>query len=236
MFDAAIDWQHAFVLHGRPYQDNKVIITLFTERNGKIVVVARKKTSKKHSKNFNLLQPFIPLLVTYRLKDSASLGTLLKYENDGSGFILENKRLFSALYLNELLMRLLLPGENMEGLYAAYEKSLKELVSEKLLEIVLRKFEEKLLIALGYGVDLKKTKELSKIIDNESYDYQFGSGFTKNWLDKGEFRGRVILNLAASDYADLETRQSAKKLFGTILKHLLGDRPLKSRELFKAMR
>ena len=233
MFDAATEWQRAFVLHQRPYQDNKVIVTLFNEQNGKVSLIARKKQSKTSSKYFAILQPFVPFLVTYRLKNNASLGTFLKCESGSNSFCFENERLFSALYLNELLMRLLLPGEKMLQLYATYEKSLHELASEELFDIALRKFEKELLIALGYGIDLKKTADSLDIMNGDSYDYRFGTGFTRNLVGNGEFGGEILLNLAADNYGDLETRRSAKKLFSAILKRLLGDQPLKSRELFK---
>ena len=93
--------QPAYVLHYRLYRDTSLLIDFFTREQGILSAVARGARSAKSSLK-GLLQPFIPLSISFSWK--RELATLIQAEATEAFFSLSGKRLFSAFYINELMM------------------------------------------------------------------------------------------------------------------------------------
>jgi DNA repair protein RecO (recombination protein O) len=146
--------QPAWLLHRRPFRDSSQLLEFFTLDHGRLGLVARGVSRRRRGGPLTaLLQPFRPLLVSFTLR--GDLGSLTGVEAGGETLAPVGERLFSALYLNELLTRCLPRQEEQAGLFAAYGRALEDLAGEALLEPALRRLEFTLLEALGYAVDLR---------------------------------------------------------------------------------
>lgn len=225
-----IEQQPAFTLHTRAYEDNSLLVTLLTLEYGKISLIAYNTRSKKSSLRA-LLQPFYPLLISYNLK--TSLGTLRKAEANGINYYLKAKSLLSALYLNELLIKLLPEQESCCELFNFYQKTLEKLLSISNPAKDLRIFEKYLLKDLGYEINLLTTISQESIKPNLHYCYKFGHGFSETFSTNHKtFAGQSLIALAKETLTTREELDDAKQLLRGVISFILGNRPLKSREFF----
>jgi DNA repair protein RecO (recombination protein O) len=216
----SIQSQPAYLLHSRPYRDTSLLVDFITQDFGRISAVAKGVRNPK-SKNRAVLQPFIPLLVNLTGKNE--LKTLGQFEAQSNSVALKHKTLFAALYLNELLVRLIHKQEADAEIYSLYEVTLSDLSKQTEIEPILRKFELNLLDLLGYGIDFSVLTE--RPVDNCWYHFHYDSGFEQvdgasNKLEK--YFSSVTLHQIA-----------AKRLLRAALSAHLGDKPLSSRSLFR---
>ncbi|MEM8661478.1 MAG: DNA repair protein RecO [Pseudomonadota bacterium] len=145
--------QPSYVLHSRAYRDTSLLVEVFTAEHGRIGLVAR--GARRKSRNGSpaaLLQPFAPMLLGFTGR--GELKTLTATETAGRPQILVGERLYSGLYLNELLVRLLHRHDAHPKLFAAYGDALNGLASSGEIDGVLRQFELILISELGYGFEL----------------------------------------------------------------------------------
>ncbi len=227
----------AYVLHQRPFRDTSALIDLFTLEQGLVAVVARGARAAR-SRAKPVLQPFTPLLVSCAGK--TELLTLRSAESNGIAHHLQGHRLFSGIYLNELLLRLLQRFDACPILYHAYATALCQLQVASNIEVSLRQFEMRLLNTLGYAPFLDKDVDTNMpVLPQCYYRYQPNRGVSE--CDEGcrekanVFLGRSLLALQAGVFedADSEILRDAKRFMRIALSPLLGERPLKSRELFR---
>lgn len=219
-----------YVLHSRPYRDTSAIITGFSAELGKLGFVAKGIRSKKNPK-IALLQPFIPLSVeVYGKNELKNLG---KLEPLGIAIPLNDTHLYTAMYLNELLVRLLPVEVACPELFERYQAVLQQLSAQKLIEPLLREFEIHLMNELGYGVDFQNEQSSGKEIE-AAYHYHFDpeQGFTYAMShQKNVIAGQALLDISRFQWNE-SSLQAAKFINRVALRTLLGDKPLKSRELF----
>ncbi len=221
----------AFVLHRRRYGETSLLLELFTAGHGRLPAVARGAAGIR-SKRRGLLQPFVPLLVQWRGR--GEVATLTKVEAEASPLALQGEALYSAFYLNELLMRLLPRNDPSPRLFLAYRQALTSLPMS--LEWSLRRFELLLLETLGYAPDLRHTHDGGRVEAARRYRYRAQLGLEAVAGDKG-FSGKVLLALADDQPCDNQTElRQARDFLRALLAPHLGERPLKSRELFRTMR
>jgi DNA repair protein RecO (recombination protein O) len=85
---------------------------------------------------------------------------------------------------------------------------------------------------LGYGLDFKDDIEGNPIKSNSLYDFIEDQGFIAQ--TEGKILGEILLNIITPDKVipSSEGLNTLKKLNRKRLKPLLGDKPLKSKELF----
>ena len=221
----------AYVIHTRPYRDTSVLVDFFTETPGRLTAVARGVRQAK-SRTRGLLNPFSRVLIS--LQGKGELKLLTTVESDSCFFSLQGAHLYSGFYINELLMRLLPEMDEYLGLYAAYEKTLTGLHQGQELEPLLRSFELELLAEIGYGLDCEGTVDSGEAIDPESFYLCSQGGFVRAqpWSRGEILPGWVIRAVARRDFSDPGVRGFAKHLCRSLLKPLLGSRPLHSRSLF----
>ena len=228
-----------FLLHARPFRDNSLIGEFLLREHGRVAILFKhlKKEGKQGAKA-RLLQPFSPLVVTFEGKQDIKAGRLL--EPAGASIFLAGVALFSGLYLNELLVRLLQREEPCPELFDHYRDALLQL-QEKPDEVVLRCFEQVLLQELGYGLVMDTDITGASILPGGWYLYEADTGFVPIAIYPREpararlcFRGHHLLEISQQQYEDTEVRQAAKRLCRLALAPHLGDKPLKSRELFAA--
>ena len=99
-----VQLQPAYVLFSRPFQNTSLMLDFFTIDYGRIRAIA-KGARRPSSKYRSILQPFHPLLVGYTGRGEVK--TLWHVESSVAAITLKGERLFSAIYLNEVLCRLL---------------------------------------------------------------------------------------------------------------------------------
>jgi DNA repair protein RecO (recombination protein O) len=230
-----VDHHPCFVLHHRPYSETSLILDVFSLLYGRISIMAKGAKSGKRGLA-SILQPLRKLNLAWSIR--SDMGTLTGAEADGPPYRLEGGRLLSAFYLNELLLRLLHGHEPHAELFHAYEDSLSGLAGGADEERVLRLFEKHLLQSLGYGLVLDhEAASGNPVAQGQGYYYHFDHGPETSKLDgRSAVRvsGRTLLALYNEDCWDREVAAEAKRLLrGSIDSHL-GNRPLESRELYKA--
>ncbi|XBS68819.1 DNA repair protein RecO [Acerihabitans sp. KWT182] len=225
-------WQRAFVLHGRPYSETSLLLDFFTENDGRVRVLAKGARSRRSSLK-GVLQPFTPLLI--RWSGRGDVKTLRNAEPVSLGLPLTGLMLYSGLYANELLSRLVSYGADYSSLFFDYLQCLQSLaVANDSPEPALRRFELALLHHLGYGVDFLHCAATGLPVDDDmTYRFRQEKGFIASVIiDHYTFNGRELRALAAATFPDGETLRAAKRFTRMALKPYLGGKPLKSRELF----
>ncbi|MFV0477280.1 MAG: DNA repair protein RecO [Parahaliea sp.] len=226
--------QPAYLLHSRPYRDSSYLLEVLTAQYGRISLVARAVYRKAPGGNLrSLLQPFRPLLVSFSGK--SELMTLNSVESVPGALTLTGERLFSGLYVNELLLRLLYRQDTHPALFVSYGETLKALAGSAQVDMVLRRFESQLLTELGYAFDLHHDAYSRRKLRKEGcYRYFEGSGLVEvGHHDPGTgylYAGCDLLACAEGNFEAAPL--TAKRLLRQMLAEHLGDRPLHTRELF----
>jgi len=227
--------QKGFVLHSRLWRETSLLIDVFTENHGKIALCARGVRAKKSPKR-SLLQPLTPLFLSWRGR--GELATLTVVEPASVAIKLSGDCLFSAFYINELLVRLLHRHDPHPLLFYQYQKTLALLSSPELLEQTLREFEIQLLKSIGYGLTLDHDSEGEQINENVSYLLNIDGMFQaienkSNDNHSRIFIGRNLISIAEHNWQNTAALNDAKRLIRLSLQPLLGDKSLQSRNLFR---
>ncbi|MCB1675335.1 MAG: DNA repair protein RecO, partial [Halioglobus sp.] len=149
-----VSLQPSYVLHTRPYRDSSVVLEVFTAQYGRLSLVVRGVRRKaRGGSNSALLQPFNPLLLSF--SGRAEMKNLNAVEPAAPALALRDERLFSGLYINELLLRLLHRHDACPALFARYGQTLQALAGREVVDVALRRFELELLRELGYRLELQ---------------------------------------------------------------------------------
>jgi len=235
-----IENQPAWLLHSRPFRDTSLLLDFLTLDHGRVGVIARGARGAK-SRTRALLQPFQPLSVS--LYGTGELLNLRQVEAQGAALPLAGERLFAALYVNELLARLLGGHESETSLFGLYGQVLEELYGTAPLEPVLRSFELKLLDVLGYGLQFgHEAASQEPVLAGRWYYLGEDSSFVQQMyiadrdpVPSGQllFPGDELHRIAVGDFSADSTRRIAKRLLRQVLQQHLSGRPLTSRLLFR---
>ena len=224
-----ISLQPAFILHHRPYRETSVLLDVLTAEFGWISLVARGVRTQR-SRSRALLQPFVPLLVSWRGK--GELLSMESVEANGAPLQLRGDCLLSGFYLNELLIKVLQKSDPHPRLYTIYHHTLLELLGPNLKQQTLRLFEKNLLQELGYALQLQMDFSTGEALQAERlYQYYPEQGFKQ--VEQGGFKGKSLLALAGEQFDDDECLREIKHVMRLALASLLGYQPLQSRKLFK---
>ena len=172
-----------------------------------------------------------------QLSGKSDLKNLRHVESVAPAISLVGTPLFCGMYLNELTNRIMPNGLASEGVYHAYEEGLTSLLQGDDIEVALRKFEFALLDEMGLLPDFTTDIEYEQpILPNCNYRFQHDTGFVclpaEHENSKG-LPGEALMSLAHGEFTPL-SKKVAKVLCRDLLKPLIGDKPLKSRELFVA--
>ena len=237
--------QPAYLLHSRPFRDSSLLLDFLTRDYGRVRAVG-KGVRRARSSSRGLLQPFTPLQVSFAGK--LELKTLRQVELLSGSIPLRGQQLFSALYINELITRLVQGHEAEASLFAVYESALNQLsLPQEGIEPVLRRFEITLLEALGYGIEFGHEVHSGELIQPDGYYcLELEGGFSRveasllpspaSGARPGLFPGKDLLCMEAGDFSAADTRRTAKQILRQVLAVYLGDKPLQSRQLFSSGR
>lgn len=229
-------FQPAWLLHARPYRETSALAWLLTLEDGRVDALVRGVRGRK-SRYRALLQPHTPLLV--RFAGHHELKTLVGLEATAPPQWLQGEALVCALYANELLGRLLLPGLPCPAVFRDYSLLLELVKNAEQREPALRRFELSLLEHLGQVPAFLCVS--GTVLDEDGlYRWLPEQGFLPVVeLPEGRtdlFTGQALLAILADDWRAPETRQAAKALTRRLLTPLLGSKPLQSRQLFQQMK
>lgn len=221
---------HGYVLHQRAYRERSQLVHFFSLEFGRVDGVARQHLPP-------LYQPTL-LYATGK----TSLKTFSKIEQAGSVYTLTGPALFAGFYLNELLVKLLPAEESCPQLFAAYGLALEQLMSldadpaqaNRVLRVILRKFEQVLIETLGYTPRFDVDADDLPIEPQLYYRYRAGVGF--ELASTGE-QGELLLSYQADASTwSVPVISMLTRVYRVIIHHLLGDQPLRSRELWQSQR
>lgn len=233
-----VELQPAWLLHSRPFRDTSQLLDFLTRDHGRVSMVA-KGIRRPGSRLRGIVQMFMPLQISFT--GQRDLKTLTQAELLAYAPMLQGLQLFTALYMNELLTRLVHSHESDPALFDVYGDTLAAIRRGESLEPLLRRFEVMLLDSVGYGLSFDSDAETGMPVDADGwYHYEPEQGFVRvaersgsgNAGQQRYIRGRTLLCIAAGEFSDAESLQEAKRLMRRILNDFLGDRPLRSRQLF----
>lgn len=217
-----VDEAAAYVLHSRPYRETSLLVDLLTLEQGLVSVVAR-GARKPGSRLRATLQPFQLLQVGWQGR--SELKNLRTAEAVEVAPMLQGRALLCGLYLNELVQRVLRPLDPHPRLFVLFRYAVNELKQAQDIEGALRTFERQLLEQLGFGLDC------SQVRTDVRYHWDAEAGLRPSTAERG-IPGEHLLAIEQDCYDDPAVRRSAKQLMRQRLAPLLGERPLRSRELF----
>lgn len=227
-----VEREAAFVLHARAYRDTSLIVELLTRRHGRVDAVARGARGGRRRQA--TLAPFTRLIVSCRGR--SHLLTVTQVE-PGHQHRLAGSALFSGMYINELLLRFIRHDDPHPLLFDGYETSLFALAEGQNLEGVLRRFEKLVLRESGYELVLDTDAERGEPVEAiGAYELIPEHGFRRvaRAVDNRQvFSGSTLMAIAQDCYDDPAVRVAAKRIMRRAIAPHLGDRPLKSRSLFR---
>lgn len=246
------DTSLCYILHSYPYQENSLILQCLSLERGLIRILSKGARSSK--KNLlSLLQPFQLLSISYVGKSDlliltgVELSITSEVENysvaSGEKPLLSGQSVYCAYYVNELYMRLLIAEEANTQLFALYQRTIENLYQKDTLELTLRIFEINFLHLLGYQPNLehdilsgnKISKNSKYYFDAVSGAYEVNTTLTKVNTKNCIVSGKTLLAIKSHNFTQQQTLKESKLLFRHLLLYLLGDKPLKSREVYKQL-
>jgi len=227
-----VEGEAGYLLHSRPYRESSQLLDLFCENHGRVRLVAKATRQRSKKGAFSGVLPFC----CYQLSWSGrgELKTLLRAEPIEGGRFLRDGPLFTGLYLNELIYRLLHEHDPYPQLYQCYAQLLGRLavatVEQPLDERWLRDFEMVLLDELGYGLVLDcEAASGAPLAAAGRYDYRADVGAVAG----RNYTGADLLALASGQLDSPEQLAAAKRLLRGVIDFHLAGKPLNSRLLYR---
>ena len=226
-----VQQQPGYILHHRPFRDTSQILDILTRDHGKVAVVARGSRAAK-SRLAGVLRPFLPLKISWVSK--SDLGTLTGAEAIGPPAGMAGDAMFSAFYVNELLLHFLHRHDPQPEIFALYEEVLKALVMSDSVAASLRSFELEFLSLLGYALNFDHESGSNQpLIGDANYEYRMEQGPVAVERAEGSlvFRGDVMTGIAAQRFSDPIVLRAANRLLREVIGFHLGGKELKSRKV-----
>jgi len=236
--------QAVYVLNRRPYQESSLLVDVFSLNFGRLTLIA-KGGLRKGSAWSALLQPFQALLLSW--SGRSSIKTLRSVDVPSQPYKLRANYLFSAYYLNELVLKLVPDNEPSPGVFSNYVDCLDQLAEGQDLQRCLRKFEYLLLSELGLLPDFEHDIYGHKIQKDQGYKFLSQQGFegvgkaSSNLGSVFIISGKAISLISTLDIVNGSTWQKeeylkAKQLMRYLVDDALGGQVIKSRELFRPIK
>ncbi len=224
--------QAGFLLHQRSYQESSLIIDIFTQREGRVSILA-KGIKQLKSPYLGLLRPFLPLNIAYLGR--GNLKTLTHVETGSAEFILPGSNTYCGFYLNELISYFIPAGEPYPDVFLMYFHCLQQLASQHNIEAALRTFEIELIQAVGYGLALDHDFEtFEPIVAQKTYRYDIEQGVMTD--NNGKIHGDTLIAMQQSNYTDQRQLKEAKRLMRQVIDFYLQGKTLTSRSLISQLR
>ena len=222
---------HGYLIHHRKYREKSHIVHLFTQEYGRVDGILRQTPPPQY-------QP-----IRLQATGKSELKNFTKLEILNQPVFFHGDAFFAGFYLNEIVLRLCPLEEAMPQTFEQYQLTLlqlQQLASHKqaslFLRQILRQFEHVLLQELGYAIDFSVDANQKEISPFQQYQFQLNDGFLPvSRASRSTLDGRLIASMQSyEDGQDFshEQLQLLGKLYRQMISSLLGDRPLKSRQLW----
>ena len=236
---ARVELEPCYLLHSKIYTDSKILASFLTLNHGVVQTVLR--VTKKKKLSFPPLA-FTPMIVSWL--ESPNLKTITSYEQSHPCHALVGREMYCAMYLNEILVRMLGEQYEADGVFQFYQHALVALKNTasnlRQQEEILRSFELDLLNVLGFGIDFLSDVHGVPLRNDIQSLYQFyadsGFLFCLNNVDGisarcDSFSGSDIIAIGKREWT-LTSLTASKKILRIALAPHLGGKPIRSRELF----
>lgn len=222
---------HGYLIHHRKYREKSHIVHLFTQEYGRVDGILRQTPPPQY-------QP-----IRLQATGKSELKNFTKLEILNQPVFFHGDAFFAGFYLNEIVLRLCPLEEAMPQTFEQYQLTLlqlQQLASHKqaslFLRQILRQFEHVLLQELGYAIDFSVDANQQEISPFQQYQFQLNDGFLPvSRASRSTLEGALITSMQSyEDGQDFshEQLQLLGKLYRQMISALLGDRPLKSRQLW----
>ncbi|APR69800.1 DNA repair protein RecO [Acinetobacter haemolyticus] len=222
---------HGYLIHHRRYREKSHIVHLFTQEYGRVDGILRQIPPPQY-------QP-----IRLQATGKSELKNLTKLEILNQPVFFHGDAFFAGFYLNEIVLRLCPLEEAMPQTFQQYQLILLQLQllvthehAPLFLRQILRQFEHVLLQELGYAIDFSIDANQQVIQHEQNYQFQLNDGFMPvAQASRSSMSGRLIATMQnyeqGQDFTH-EQLQLLAKLYRQMISSLLGDRPLKSRQLW----
>ena len=161
-----VDAQPALILHARSYRETSLLLECLTPDHGRVGLVARGVRRERSRLPRGLLQPLQPLHLGW--SGNGELLTLTQAEASAAPLPLRGERLYSAMYLNELVLRLCARGDPHGDLFDHYLLCLQRLAHGEPEGWTLRTLRARPDGDLGYGIVLDRDCEPARQLDADA--------------------------------------------------------------------
>lgn len=220
-----------YLIHHRKYRERSHIVHLFTEEMGRVDGILRQMPPPQY-------QP-----ITLQATGKSELKNFTKLEILNHPIFFHGDAFFSGFYLNEVILRLCPLEVAMPDTFQQYHETLTQLQSlaqqtnpNHFLKQILRQFEHILLAELGYAIDFNVDANQHEILPEQKYQFQLNEGFIQvSHMSNATLLGKHIQTMLSYEKGtafSAEQLQLLGKLYRQMITSLLGDRPLKSRQLW----
>nr|WP_174506418.1 DNA repair protein RecO C-terminal domain-containing protein [Acinetobacter sp. Marseille-Q1620] len=222
---------HGYLIHHRKYRERSHIVHLFTQEHGRVDGILRQTPPPQY-------QP-----ICLQASGKGELKNFSKLEIVNQPIFFYGDAFFSGFYLNEIILRLCPLEESMPDTFEQYHITLEHL--QKLadhpepnifLRQILRQFEHALIEELGYPLDYEYDSMQNLIQPQQRYQFQLSDGFIPvSHTSSATLVGSQIQSMRNYEKGrdfNPEQLQLLGKLYRQMISALLGDRPLKSRQLW----
>ena len=222
---------HGYLIHHRKYREKSHIVHLYTQEYGRVDGIIRQIPPPQY-------QP-----IRLQASGKSELKNFTKLEILNQPVFFHGDAFFAGFYLNEILLRLCPLEEAMPHTFEQYQLTLlqlQQLASHEsaalFLRQILRQFEHVLLQELGYAIDFSVDASQQEVLPPRHYQFQLNDGFIPvAQASRSTISGSLIATMQSyQDGRDFshEQLQLLGKLYRQMISSLLGDRPLKSRQLW----
>lgn len=244
-----------YLLHQRSYQEKRAIYYLFSQQHGVVHGIGKKgaplfEPLQLFATGKRDLKTFTQIIISQF--DSSQENEQHAIEKDRSSVATHNQRYnqirgqqqYAALYLNEILWKLLPAEDPMPVLWQQYQDSLnllKQPLTADELRLCLRQFEQHLFKELGFALSLTEDSSLESIEADTTYRFLADTGLMPVIAEASAdlsssaavlFSGQEILAMTRLGIISA-TLNSWSRLHRQLIDQLLDYQPLQSRLLWQ---
>jgi DNA repair protein RecO (recombination protein O) len=224
-----ITQQPAYVLHARAWRETSLLVDVFSRDFGRVGLVARGVRGARARLPRSLLEPRQSVRMDWTGR--GELQTLVAVEPAAAPHVLRGDELLSAMYVNELLVRLVARNDPHPVLFDRYRELLDELPRSASVAWSLRCFERDLLGVIGYALQLDAAADTGEPLDPAvAYDYlpEFGAVAAGGHSGGTRVHGSALRALAMGVCPDAQDMAALKRLMRNLIGQQVGPRGLQS--------
>lgn len=221
--------QPVYILHARAWRETSLLLDTFSRDFGRVGLVARGVRGARARLPRSLLEPLQRLRLDWTGR--GELQTLTAVEPAAAPRTFPGDALLSAMYVNELLVRLTMRNDPHPPLFERYGELLDELRVTSSLAWSLRCFERDLLGSIGYALQLDVAADTGNPIDaGRAYDYlpEHGAVAAGRNPDGVRVRGSALRALATGARPDAQDMAALRRLMRNLIGQQVGLRGLQS--------